>query len=153
MRAKELKRRGDELERIETAEAERRAWASMKTGLRNLKKRHEKELTHAQMNWHRQWQTLEAERDAEIEQTELVMRQLELRRVKWMTPRIRVAPSVSRPDSGVGAASSRVHKKTAMFKDANQQEKLALIGFKPRRARGKRTERPKKRSISCRRTE
>jgi hypothetical protein len=153
MRAKDLKRRGDELERLETAEAERRASASMRTVFQHLKNRHEKELAHAQMNWQRQWQTLEAERDAEIEQTELVLRQLELRRAECMTSRLRVVPSVCRPDSGMASTSPRTRKKLAKFKNTNQQGKLAIMGFKLGGARGKRTEQPRKRRISCRGSE
>jgi hypothetical protein len=144
-RAKELKRRGDELERIETAEAERKATESMRAARGNLKRRQQRELAHAQMNWQRQWQTLESERDAEIQQTELCLRQLDAKSTACIAAKGRVAPVVSKPNTGTVRTSPRVRKKSSQLKDTRQQQQVALMGF-----RVARKEQPR-RKVSCRR--
>jgi hypothetical protein len=151
-RAKELKRRGDELERVETAEAERKATESMRAASHNLKKRQQRELAHAQMNWQRQWQTLESERDAEIQQTELCLRQLHAKRTDCIAAKVRVVPVVSKPDTGTAPTSPMVPTNTAHVRCPSQQEKLAVMGFRAHsRAAGK--EQQPRRKVSCCRPE
>jgi hypothetical protein len=100
----------DDLERVETAKAERKATESVKAAYNNLKKRQQKKLAHVHINWKRQWQTLESERDAEIQETELCLRPLDTKRADCITTKVRVVPVVSKPDT---RTSPRIRKKTS----------------------------------------
>jgi hypothetical protein len=151
-RAKELKRRGDDLERVETAEAERKATESMKAVHRNLKKRQQKEIAHAQMNWKRQWQTLESERDAEIQPIELCLKQLDAKRADFIAAKIRVVPVVSIPNTGTATTGLRIWKKTSHGRCEVEQEKLALMGLRGR-SRVARKEQHPRNKVSYHRSE
>jgi hypothetical protein len=121
IRAKELKLRGDELERIETIEAERKASASMNLAYRNLLKKQAQEEEHTQMNWRRQFRNLETERDAELDKIEMCARHLESQasEMRHGKPRPIILPAPA-------------HHPRRRLPDADtpsQQEKLAVMGF------------------------
>jgi hypothetical protein len=143
-RAKELKRRGDDLEKHETAAAERKASASMKALHANLLRKHAQESQHTQMNWERQLTNLMTERDAEIEKVELRIRQLEMKQCEMRGGKSRITLTMSRMTAGSSRASSRA-KRIHEFKNGALQERLPLTGVaaprsKPARSReGKRT--------------
>jgi hypothetical protein len=123
--AKELKKRGDELERLETTEAQRRATESMMRLYRNMVQRHARELDHAQMNWGRQFRDLESERDAEFENAENYIKQLEFRRRECVSARRGRALIAVRP----AAASARTKRQVRQFRNGRQQEKLELVAL------------------------
>jgi hypothetical protein len=148
-RAKELKKRGDELERIETAEAERKASASMKAVHRNLLRRHVQEAEHAQMNWERQYKNLAIERDSEVEKVELSLRQLELRHTEIRTGRGRSASALIRTPTPASSATSRV-RKVSEFKSGANQPKLPLNALGRQRMRVRRGHEGKRKRLCTR---
>jgi flagellar motility protein MotE (MotC chaperone) len=139
--AKDLKRRGDDLERIETAEAEKKASASMNLAFRNLTRRQRQEEEHAQMNWTRQLRKLEADRDAEVGKVELCARQLEIKQNDLRGGKIRFVRSM--------APIPRVRKRGGELENVAQQEKLAMMGF----AVGEREMEIRRKRVSARRPE
>lgn len=128
-RAKELKRRGDELEREETRQAERKATASMKAAYRNLKEKQAKEIEFATMNWRRQLVMMQGERDAELEQANLCMRQLQIKKDECKTAKARPLSCISKPRDPKAIATPRMRRQVTDYKGITTQEKLTLMGF------------------------
>jgi hypothetical protein len=139
-RAKELKRRGDELERQETAAAERKASASMKVMYTNLLRKHAQESQHTQMNWERQFTYLISERDGEIEKVELALQQLELKKNEAKGGKPRMTPPISRMTSGSAMRSSTARKMSEL-KTGTSNQKLPLAGVGCPRVKSKRAQR------------
>lgn len=79
-RAKELKKHGDELEKIETAKAEKIALSAMKRAYHNLQIKHEREVVCANQNWARQQKNLENERDKKLNQYNTQLKALQYKK-------------------------------------------------------------------------
>jgi hypothetical protein len=134
-RARDLKRRGDQLEQLETEQAERKARASMHSGYRTMLAKQTKELEVARMNWRRQEQIMVAERDTQLKQANLCLSQLEIRKGELRTGRPRPAtPGLARLGNTrkhrATPTTPRTRKKVAEFKEVTSQDKLALMGFR-----------------------
>jgi hypothetical protein len=140
IRAKELKIRGDELERVETIEAERKASAAMRLAYRNLLKKQEQEQEHTQMNWQRQFRNLETERDSEIDKIEICTRRLESQAAEMRNGKPR--PTI------VTTPTPRARKRFPDAENLSQQEKLAVMGFA---AGAQRDTDHRRKRITCRR--
>ena len=129
--AKELKKRGDYLEKEETKRAEERATLSMKQSYEKLVAKHKKEVEYAKQNWQRQRVQYESEKDHEIHTIELALKQLQNK----------LNESKSRPLSSIGLdkkkaqknsrevttpTTPRTRRQLADFKVAPRQERLQI---------------------------
>jgi hypothetical protein len=151
-RAMEIKRHVDELERAETVDAERRAITAMNLAQRNLRRKHRQEEEHTVMNWSRQVNDMEVERDAEVEKVQMHLRQLEITRKRVRNSKARVIPAVSRPPTP--APTPRVRRRVCEAETLTQKDKLRLMGFtEEEQMTGKRKWEFRRRRISCRRPE
>jgi hypothetical protein len=116
----DLRRRVDSLKGTETAEAERKIVAAMRTALANLRKKQQQEESHLSMYWQRTMGVMQCEQTAEIEKAELCLRQLTMRREETKK---RTAPSRAPAEP---TANVKTKKRTVACHDFEPPVKLAL---------------------------
>lgn len=83
--ARELKKRGDQLEKDETKRAQAKAVTAMQTAYNTLIRKQKREEEYAKQNWQRQRILIENERDHEINAAELKIKQLKAKLVEIRT--------------------------------------------------------------------
>jgi hypothetical protein len=130
--AKELKREGDQMQRVESAVAGGRATDAMKIAYAQLLEKEEKELLCLQQNGERKLAVLEDDRDRKLSANHNLKAQLEAKKVRPMQPQ---RPVVTVPQVGAkrparprvsGIISVRTMVKYVAYKKANQLEKLEV---------------------------
>ena len=151
--AKELKKRGDQLEKEETRRAERKAMSSMKNAYNQLLSKQQREFEFAKQNWQRQRNLIENEREQEIHSIELTLKQLlnKLNEFKDKNKNSRNSvlsnspkfsnsanlshtekvkkSKVKREVKTPATTTPRTRKQVAKFRTQPRQEKLALNGL------------------------
>ncbi|KAK8852651.1 hypothetical protein M9Y10_017639 [Tritrichomonas musculus] len=153
--ARELKKRGDVLEKEETRRAERKAMLSMKNAYNQLLSKQQREFEFAKQNWQRQRNLIENERDQEIHSIELTLKQLLTKLNEFKNrpksnskSRSLILSSSSKINTNSSALNEkktkskvkrelktpatttpRTRKQIAKFRTEPRQEKLALNGI------------------------
>ena len=151
--ARELKKRGDLLEKEETRKAERKAMSSMKNAYNQLLVKQQREFEFAKQNWQRQRNLIENERDQEIHSIELTLKQLQNKLNEFKakpksnsSSRNLILSNSNKLNNGSisnqnkkskvkrelktpATTTPRTRKQIAKFRTQPRQEKLALSGL------------------------
>ena len=132
-RARELKRKGDDLEKLETQQATQKATLAMQVAYKNLKEKQSKELEFTTMNWRRQLIMMQGERDSELKQANLCLKQLQLKKDECKASKVRplscITPKRREPKALATPTTPRTRRQLADYRFISTQEKLTLMGF------------------------
>lgn len=132
-RAKELKRKGDELEQMETQKATQKATTAMQIAYKNLREKQNKEIEFTTMNWRRQLVMMHGERDSELKQANLCLKQLQLKKDECKASKVRplscLTPKRKDPRGLTTPTTPRTRRQRADYRFISTQEKLTLMGF------------------------
>ncbi|OHS93104.1 hypothetical protein TRFO_40589 [Tritrichomonas foetus] len=136
--AKDLKARGDRLEKEETKRAETRATNAMKAAYSKLLEKQKRELEYANQNWNHQRSIIEIEKDQEIHSIELTLKQLQIKlkesKVKSPSCLSAIAAATKKKAKKnsrevTTPTTPRTRKQMVEFRAAPRQDKLALNGI------------------------